>query len=106
MRMSSSLLTVPPLSCFFALPILNAPPPNISKNLVDSYFSEQKLPLRISFVIRSAPLSWNLFRSGFSRQLRAFHVGTSLIALTNLFEILSWVTHSTRLLWIYFLSLA
>jgi signal transduction histidine kinase len=92
MRIYYSLLAILLLSCFFALPILNAPSPNISKNLVNSYFSEQNLTQRITFVICTAPLYWNLFRSGFSRQLRAFHVGTSLIALTNLFEILIWVT--------------
>lgn len=59
---------------------------------MNSYFSNQNLPLRISFVICTTPLFWDLFRASYSHKLHSFHVGTSLLALTTLFEILIWVT--------------
>jgi signal transduction histidine kinase len=91
MRIYYSLLVILTLSCFLSLSIINSPSPNISKHLINSYFSEQNLPLRISFVICTSPLYWDLFRSAYSHKFRAFHVGTFLLTLTNLLEILIWL---------------
>jgi signal transduction histidine kinase len=92
MRIYYSLLAILGVSFFVIIAISQSSSPDISKHLRHSYFAYQNFPLRIVSVFCTVALSWNLLRSTLCHKLHAFHVGTSIVALSSVCDLLIWAT--------------